>query len=360
VIGRPWVATMFTPPARALGSAAATGAGWGSRRRRPPGRRGGGERLLGHTPSGGLQLLGDVSPRRGQVAGIGVAVTWCRGEHVDVTTQRLGQLVAFAGGFRVAGRAGVRRAGGRRAGGRRAGGRRAGGRRAGGRRAGGRRAGGRRAGGRRAGGRRAGSFCAHRDPLKWSCSERASRAQTRRDALEAFVRDHSRSRERYLPAALPGLPLETAPSTWPCTRTCSSPGRPTTRNCGTSRPWSSCAGSRLRSGSSRSSCREPEKRSSFCPACATAPNAVSASTATSSQWPTNSSAEPTTCSSCGDNVRGPRPRAATTPGHLLGDGGTHAWVEVVVPHGHLARAVAFDPCNGGSAGVHHFTVGDGS
>lgn len=46
-------------------------------------------------------------------------------------------------------------------------------------------------------------------------------------------------------------------------------------------------------------------------------------------------------------------------GHLLGDGGTHAWVEVVVRHGHLARAVAFDPCNGGRAGVHHFTVATG-
>jgi len=35
------------------------------------------------------------------------------------------------------------------------------------------------------------------------------RARMRRDALEAFVRDYSRSPERYLPAALPGLPLET-------------------------------------------------------------------------------------------------------------------------------------------------------
>ena len=33
-------------------------------------------------------------------------------------------------------------------------------------------------------------------------------------------------------------------------------------------------------------------------------------------------------------------------GHLLGQGGTHAWVEVIVPHGHAATAVAFDPCHG--------------
>jgi transglutaminase-like putative cysteine protease len=41
-------------------------------------------------------------------------------------------------------------------------------------------------------------------------------------------------------------------------------------------------------------------------------------------------------------------RAAGIPcryvsGHLVGQGGTHAWVEVVVPAGHGARAVAFDP-----------------
>ena len=35
------------------------------------------------------------------------------------------------------------------------------------------------------------------------------RAQMRKDALEAFIGDYSRSPERYLPAALPGLPLET-------------------------------------------------------------------------------------------------------------------------------------------------------
>ena len=32
-------------------------------------------------------------------------------------------------------------------------------------------------------------------------------------------------------------------------------------------------------------------------------------------------------------------------GHLLGQGGTHAWVEVIVPRGGHAEAIAFDPCN---------------
>jgi transglutaminase-like putative cysteine protease len=41
-------------------------------------------------------------------------------------------------------------------------------------------------------------------------------------------------------------------------------------------------------------------------------------------------------------------RAAGIPcryvsGHLVGQGGTHAWVEVVVPAGRGARAVAYDP-----------------
>jgi transglutaminase-like putative cysteine protease len=46
-------------------------------------------------------------------------------------------------------------------------------------------------------------------------------------------------------------------------------------------------------------------------------------------------------------------------GHLLGEGGTHAWVEVLVPEGPFARAVAFDPCNGVRAGAHHLTVATG-
>src|SRR4029453_13301675 len=41
-------------------------------------------------------------------------------------------------------------------------------------------------------------------------------------------------------------------------------------------------------------------------------------------------------------------RAAQLParyvsGHLLGQGGTHAWVEVIVPHHEAAMAVPFDP-----------------
>lgn len=46
-------------------------------------------------------------------------------------------------------------------------------------------------------------------------------------------------------------------------------------------------------------------------------------------------------------------------GHLLGQGGTHAWVEVVVPEAHTAAAVAFDPCNGRRAGSGYVTVATG-
>ncbi|PZS17427.1 MAG: transglutaminase family protein [Pseudonocardiales bacterium] len=57
-------------------------------------------------------------------------------------------------------------------------------------------------------------------------------------------------------------------------------------------------------------------------------------------------------------------RAAGVParyvsGHLLGDSGTHAWVEVVVADGDRARAVAFDPCNGCRAGSRHLPVAAG-
>lgn len=58
-------------------------------------------------------------------------------------------------------------------------------------------------------------------------------------------------------------------------------------------------------------------------------------------------------------------RAAGVParyvsGHLLGEGGTHAWVEVLVADaGGRARAVAFDPCNGCRAGLRHITVAVG-
>ena len=46
-------------------------------------------------------------------------------------------------------------------------------------------------------------------------------------------------------------------------------------------------------------------------------------------------------------------------GHLLGQGGTHAWVEVVVPHPGGAVAVAFDPCNGRRPDAAYVTVATG-
>ena len=47
-------------------------------------------------------------------------------------------------------------------------------------------------------------------------------------------------------------------------------------------------------------------------------------------------------------------------GHLLGeDGGTHCWVEVVVPAGDAAMAVPFDPCNNRRAGFGYVTVATG-
>ena len=46
-------------------------------------------------------------------------------------------------------------------------------------------------------------------------------------------------------------------------------------------------------------------------------------------------------------------------GHLLGQGGTHAWVEVVVPAGREALAAAFDPCNGRRANSGYVTVATG-
>jgi transglutaminase-like putative cysteine protease len=57
-------------------------------------------------------------------------------------------------------------------------------------------------------------------------------------------------------------------------------------------------------------------------------------------------------------------RAAGLParyvsGHLLGEGGTHAWVEVIIAGGTGARAVAFDPCNGRRAGRDYLTVATG-
>jgi transglutaminase-like putative cysteine protease len=57
-------------------------------------------------------------------------------------------------------------------------------------------------------------------------------------------------------------------------------------------------------------------------------------------------------------------RAAGVParyisGHLLGDSGTHAWLEVLVPDGDRARAVGFDPCNGCRADSRHLPVAAG-
>jgi transglutaminase-like putative cysteine protease len=46
-------------------------------------------------------------------------------------------------------------------------------------------------------------------------------------------------------------------------------------------------------------------------------------------------------------------------GHLLGQGGTHAWVEVIVPARDAAVAVAFDPCNGRMANSRYVTVATG-
>ncbi len=57
-------------------------------------------------------------------------------------------------------------------------------------------------------------------------------------------------------------------------------------------------------------------------------------------------------------------RAAGLParyvsGHLLGEGGSHAVVEVIVPDPAGARAVALDPCNGRRAGKDCVTVATG-
>ena len=46
-------------------------------------------------------------------------------------------------------------------------------------------------------------------------------------------------------------------------------------------------------------------------------------------------------------------------GHLLGEGGTHAWVEVIIADSAHARAVAFDPCHGRRAGKDYLTVATG-
>ena len=46
-------------------------------------------------------------------------------------------------------------------------------------------------------------------------------------------------------------------------------------------------------------------------------------------------------------------------GHLLGQGGTHAWVEVLTPQGNEAAAIALDPCNGRRADNGYLTIATG-
>jgi transglutaminase-like putative cysteine protease len=46
-------------------------------------------------------------------------------------------------------------------------------------------------------------------------------------------------------------------------------------------------------------------------------------------------------------------------GHLLGQGGTHAWTEVIVPRDGQAEAVAFDPCHGRRTDGGYVTVATG-
>jgi transglutaminase-like putative cysteine protease len=46
-------------------------------------------------------------------------------------------------------------------------------------------------------------------------------------------------------------------------------------------------------------------------------------------------------------------------GHLLGQGGTHAWVEVITARAQDAVATGFDPCNGRRTGSGYLTVATG-
>jgi transglutaminase-like putative cysteine protease len=52
-------------------------------------------------------------------------------------------------------------------------------------------------------------------------------------------------------------------------------------------------------------------------------------------------------------------RARYVSGHLIGQGGTHAWVEVLVPDGLGARAVPFDPCHGRRGDRRYVTIATG-
>jgi len=46
-------------------------------------------------------------------------------------------------------------------------------------------------------------------------------------------------------------------------------------------------------------------------------------------------------------------------GHLIGQGGTHAWVEVIIAHADHAIALPFDPCNGVPGSARYLTVATG-
>ena len=46
-------------------------------------------------------------------------------------------------------------------------------------------------------------------------------------------------------------------------------------------------------------------------------------------------------------------------GHMLGEGGSHAWVEVLIQEGERFRAYAFDPTNRCRPGLSYLTVAVG-
>jgi transglutaminase-like putative cysteine protease len=54
-----------------------------------------------------------------------------------------------------------------------------------------------------------------------------------------------------------------------------------------------------------------------------------------------------------------RQPARYVSGHLLGQGGTHAWTEVLVPRAGQAEVVAFDPCHGRRTDGGYVTVATG-
>lgn len=46
-------------------------------------------------------------------------------------------------------------------------------------------------------------------------------------------------------------------------------------------------------------------------------------------------------------------------GHLLGEGGTHAWIEILVPAGSGARVLAYDPTHGSVVDLRYVIVAVG-